>query len=105
MPVANTILFYTTFIYFAGKKTRERRMFVLLKKYKTIPSDDLCVGAISVPSPKDEADCVYNRNKEWKVRCLIEQETCYYIDVCETAIKCFEKHFMNTIICCKYVCM
>ena len=92
-------------MYFAGKKTRQRRVLLLMHRYKTIPSDDLCAGGISVPTPYDEADCVFNQDKKWKVRCQMESETCYYIDVCETAVKCYEKHFMNSIICCKYVCI
>ena len=74
-------------------------------KYRKIPRDDLCAGAISLPTPDDEADCVFTRGGKWRVRCKIERQTCYYIDVCETLEKCYQKHFMNSIICCKYVCI
>ena len=54
MHVANTILSHTILIYFSGKKIRQRRVLLLVKRYKTLPNEDLCADAISLPTPDDE---------------------------------------------------
>ena len=116
----------TTLLYFTGRETRNRRqainshvrelalrnenvMLTLITTavdgYREIPREKVCPDGKRKPSGKDEADCVWNQNKEWKVRCEIRTRTCYYIDVCDTLDGCFEEHIYNTIYCCKYVCV
>ena len=73
--------------------------------YREIPANKVCIGGKRKPTEMDEANCVWNKSKNWKVRCEIRTRTCYYIDVCSSLEDCTEEHVYNTIYCCKYVCV
>lgn len=81
-----------------------RKIAIAVEGYREIDEKKVCVDGKGKPSEVDEVDCVYNRNKRWKVECKIRTRTCYYIKVCDTLDDCYEKHIYNNIYCCEYVC-
>ena len=80
---------------------------VLQKKvqgYRDIPKGKVCAGGKRRPSLNDEISC-FMAGKDWKVQCKVVRRTCYDIVVCNTVDGCFERHVLNTIYCCTYICM